>query len=346
MNSTHNNDLNNLLQKISARVDSAESNDDLIEAVKYAVEFGAPLKFDNTIPNMLGASGLVMMAVVALLTFVFEKVALNAYSIGAMSVFFIIGISTFLYGSSRDETITDLSSKIFRKDLLLDNGLQTESDKSFLKHLSSTFKEFDRGNHSREFKRVLIGHYAGDEHRFTYHLYHYHYVDRRTVVEVVSDGKGGTRTQTRTVYDHYDRYGIVLPFGFAKGLAILGAGGTDIKGYSYRPASNKFNDLFTVLGETELAAAKFLKPKVVIECEDFSEQFSGLNYEFSKDGELCLSFEDDDLISANRTYGLDNPSAFLEEVIAHTQLPKLNSALNHIHTLMKYSDNNFMEKSS
>lgn len=262
----------------------------------------------------------------------FAVVALSLLFIGSLAWVFV-----------QKKQITHLSDALYTKNLLIDNKL-TQIDveaESHAKELGAQFYEFNRGNYSRKIEALYQGDYQGSEHQFNYHFYHFHYVDRRT--EVTTDSKG--RTRTRTVYDHYHRYGIYLPFPYVSNLAIL-SNNLSIKGQRFKPASNRFNKRFKVFTDDQFTAAKFLKPAVVLTLEEAAEKLKAINLEFNAQNQLCFSVDDRNILALHRQYGIEEPDNFINEIEQHQTLPKLHIMLELIHNLMTSSDNNFERNDS
>lgn len=230
-----------------------------------------------------------------------------------------------------------VSERIFLLDALFNNDLKPVSTKGRMKALLSSFREFDRGNHTKELKALYRGHFRGDEHRFDYELYHFHYVRKRTVTTTDSEGN----TRTRTVYDHFYRHGLLLAFPFASGVSLSADRGLKFKGERYRTASNAFNRLFDVRAEKEMAAARLLNPAVVEQLTGVGKSLKNPVLEISAGGRLCLAFDDDDLLSQKPQHDLNNPAAFAEEIAGHTELAKLKALLDAVHDVLRLSDNNF-----
>ncbi|MBV1934609.1 MAG: hypothetical protein KUG59_07955 [Parvibaculaceae bacterium] len=244
--------------------------------------------------------------------------------------FLVFGLALGIFGFARDFKVDSISKKMFAQDVLYDNQMTpvTTGLDDQAKSLAQSFGEFRRGDHKRGFKQVLQSHFSGEEHSFTYRYFHFHYVDKR------NGSKGST-------YYHYDRYGLLVQFDFAQSMAIQNYERQKNWGNKFKTASIRFNKIYKVDAASEMDAAKFLKPKVVVALEDIHHHFYKPNFEFSPTGELCMSFDDSDLILLQRKHGLNAPDQFIKE-LQKDNLPKqLQIALEHIHTLMKYSDSNF-----
>ncbi|GKX63730.1 hypothetical protein [Pragia fontium] len=331
-----------LLASIKERLDVAQHQEDLVQAIKLVKSFDGPLKFSHTKPYICA----VLAVIAGVIIGGYQYLSYNHLSSQVVILLVLLGIgaiAALVYVWRKNSSISKLADRLFQMDLLFDNGLsQIEVDPvEQAGELASRFNEFDRGNYSQEIHGLYQGHYQGKEHAFDYYFYHFHYVDKR--VTVTTDSKG--RVRTRTTYDHYDRYGIYLPFTFIRHVALIGKSVSGLSGSTYKPASNKFNRLYRVVADSEMNAARFLKPSVVIACEEIAAVFSELNFEFNPQAELCMSFRDDDVITLPRNNDFNSPDGFIREVRQHNALPKLQKALEHIHTLMIYSDSNFRKNS-
>lgn len=351
LENAHNQRLKELVRLVSDKVEQAQSQADLLDAISEVKKFDGPLRYNNTIFNTIAALAFLLAAASWAAWGYFGKgvlvptvidppivVGLIAFTFGT------VGLIAFTSGTMRNAAISKLSNRIFEKGILFDNNLnEIPFDKrGKARELEQKFHEFDRGNHSREIWNLCEGFFVGETYQFGYHLYSFHYVDRHT--ETVSDGKGGTRTRVR--YDHHNRYGIYMPFEHAANIAVLSFDVEGIRGASFRPASNRFNEIYRVIALDEFEAAKFLKPAVVLAFEAIADCFTDLNFEINANAELCMSFGDNilPLGAVKRKYGLENPDPFIAEILAHQTMSKLNLALDHVHTLLQYSDNNFKEK--
>lgn len=228
---------------------------------------------------------------------------------------------------------------LYWHNALLDNALQIvpHNDGAITKGWQQHFAELQRGNHQREFRQLIRGHYTGAEHQFYYHYFHFHYVNKRT--QVTTNGKG--QVQTRTVYDHFDRYGLIIPFPYCRHLFITAFAADGIKGERYTSDSGRFNKLFQVRAADTMQAARFLKPAVIIALEEQATALKQLNLAFSEQGELCISFADKDVLDSKPAYGLDQLTLFRQSIEQPTALPKLSQLLATVHQLLRHSDSNF-----
>lgn len=338
LTTAHDQRLSALLQQVSHDIEAAQSKRGLIEVINRVKAFGGPLKFNHHRLKLLAAA----TGIIALLTGIFSDDIFYQWNLSATPVVIISGVCTLgliVYMWRKSASVRASAERLFLRALLFDNQLQelTSGLPTLQKALFADYFEFRRGNYSRTISAAYAGHYQGDTHAFAYHFYHFHYVDEREISE--TDGKGHTRT--RKVYNHYDRYGIALDFRFIRQIAIIRKAISGVKGERYKPSSNQFNRLFKVTAETEMAAAHFLKPAVVLACEEAATGFKALNLEFNQQGGLCMSFDNKKVISGVQQYDFSSADGFIAEVENVTPLPELRKALEFIHMLMVHSDNNF-----
>jgi hypothetical protein len=335
LGSSANQQLQLFLNSLENKIATARNRDELTTILQQIESFGRPLKYDNSRYwySLLTAAVVAGISLLYLYNVPNTVVALWSLGLSGITVL-VFAILIF----SRRSKISSLSDTLYQRDVYLDNNWQDEpySGKRLAAELAQQFNEFKRGNHLREIQWLVKGHYLGQEHQFEYHAYTFHYVDRRTVS--TTDAKG--RHNTRTVYDHHYRYGLYLPFEFVSGITISSSWFGSFFGSTYKPASTEFNRYFKVNAHSEMAAAKFLKPAVVVEIEDLGKELTGLNLEFSSLGQLCMSFAPN-ICKWQRQHGLDEPTAFLAEINQNQKIPLLQQTLQRIHTLLRHSDNNF-----
>lgn len=337
---SHNARLKSTLALIEQRVAHAKNDDQLVAAIKLLTPFSTPICYDNNRLNMVTGGICTAAAATALAAYLMalDQVLFVAAAIAALVALVVYAVIRI----KRKTSLSGLSDKIHYQTSLFDYGLTpvSISGKSKARELGGRFQAFRHGNYSRDIRTLLRGSYKGAEHSFTYDHYHFHYVNQRTETYTTTDSKGNVRVRTRTVYDHFNRYGFILPFKFTKNLRIS-EGRLGFFKPKWKSISISFNKNFNVETASEMDAAKFLTPKMLVEIEAAGKALSGLDLEFNAAGDLCFSFDDSNTIAANRTGGLEQPAAFAEQISGHSTQANLDAALTFIHTLMKYSDNNF-----
>ncbi|QIQ20251.1 hypothetical protein [Zophobihabitans entericus] len=334
MYSQHNNAVKQLSEQLEKDFESAKNSDDLYRLVEKVIAFGKPLKYTNK-PIYLLMLGIVVVTVIIMLFNVSDPYAYNDSNIGGYLFIVMIGAIMVLgiYALKRNEPITDLSKEIFKKKILFDNQLIPEKydGVQLASELQVCFKDFNRGNHTREIEMLGAGRYEGKDHQFDYRYYQFHYVVKKR--EWVKVEKGHSY---KTVYYNFYRYGIYLTFPYVADISLDKPKAQGV----YRPASNEFNRYYTVNGDSQIMAAKFLKPMVVKIFEEIYPELKEIHFDFSKRNQLCVSFNDN-LLNISPIYNLSKPTEFLQELKESKAVAKLNTILSYIEQLMTYSDSNF-----
>ncbi len=321
----HSEKVKHAVNKIESKVDEANSKGDLINILDEVLSLGFSLKSNNT-PLIL--SSLFM----ALNVFYLFKIGISGDgSITVLMISFSMALLILVYTSRKAFIISDLSDKIFEKKLIFDNELEYTNIEDSFKEIQSVFFDFDGRGRGGEINFLLKGQNQGREHHFDFKYYRFEYIAGG------SDGKK----------QYFYRFGIVFDFQFSSSIAVFNdSPHKKYKGYNnkFKPASLRFNELYSVSCENEMIAAKLLKPAIVNKFEELANDFKKVNFEVNSDGKACLSTSVnllDTMWDVRRKYGLDQPEMFKQEIAKHRELKKLNAMLDFAHYLMKYSDNNF-----
>ncbi|QIQ20250.1 hypothetical protein [Zophobihabitans entericus] len=326
----HNEQIKDFYHQLDRGIDNAKSPEELYRLVERVKSFGKPLKYNNTF-IFIGIGGLLFLLMILSL-----MQGWNDYPL--LLIFILIAVILLsIFAFKRSRAMPNSSKKIFLKKVLFDNHLtpETFNGVEMALALQQRFKDFIRGNDKREIKQLYSGLYQGSDHQFKYHYYQYHYVVRRVETSRDSDGK----ISRETVYDDYYRYGVFLDFPYVSGISLDKPG--LFNGGVYKPASNEFNRCYVVNGQSEMVAAKFLKPMIVSALTNAYSQYKELHFEFNAASQLCMSFNDNHLLDYTQQFTLEQPDLFLAELKEPKILTGLQAVLVHIEQLMTYSDNNF-----
>ncbi len=354
-NTSQNARLNKLLAVSEARLDRAESKDDLLEVIHEFVSYNGPLKFNYTRAWWFFGTGMLLIAsTVALYGYLDSRnVASFFYQLQIDPVLFGMGsgllgivsaIWSLLWMKSKSDRLPALSSKIARLSSYFHNGLTyLQEDSSLtLKKLDAQFSDYWRGNYSRELIDSMQGVFTGTLRNLPYEYHRLHYINKRTEKTTVTDDQGKTKTETRVIYDHYDRYSLVIDFPWVTGVSVRSDDQSE-NDYPCRmdTASPDFNKAFRLTGGSEMLCAKFIKPSTVLHLLKLFNILHRPNLEFADSGKLCLSFADSDLLAFGTQYSLSSPNEFYAEISAGVDLPRLMSALQWSHALSELHDDNF-----
>ena len=354
-NTSQNARLNELLAVSEASIGRTESKADLLEVIHEFASYNGPLKFNFTRAWWLFGAGLLLLASAVALYWVgsIYSVALffyrleidpDLFGLGTGSLGIMIAVWSLAWMKSKSDRLPSLSNRIARLSSYFDNGLSFRKELSgwTLNMLDAQFGDFRRGNYSRELVESIRGEFAGTLRNLPFHYRQLHYVNKRTVQTTVTDKDGKTRTETRVVYDHYDRYSLVIDFPWVTGISVRS---DDQSQNDYRwpmdTASPDFNKAFRLTGRSEMLCARFIKPSTVLHLLKLFDILDRPNLEFSDDGKLCLSFASSDLLAFGTQYSLASPNEFYAEISAGVDLPRLMSALQWSHALSELHDDNF-----
>lgn len=324
------------IAELTEQLGQINNKTELLQLLDKLALLPQPIRYHYKQRWYLCSVGLLLSILVAVLTNQLQADTLLYYIAAAMA---LISLIPLLIAWHNIHQLNQFTKQLYWKNALLDNQLTLlkKADWPPTAHWLQQFAEFKRGNYKREFKQLIQGKYAGTEHSFTYHYWHFHYVNRRTETSTNSRGQ----VTTRVVYDHFDRYGLILPFTYCRNLFITAFAAEGIRGERYSSDSGRFNKLFQVRAADTMQAARFLKPAVIIALEEQAAALKQLNLAFSDNGELCISFADKNVLDSQPTYGLDQLALFRQSIEQPTALPKLQQLLNTVHQLLRHSDSNF-----
>jgi hypothetical protein len=354
-NTSQNARLNELLTVSEANIDSAESTADLLKVIHEFASYDGPLKFNCTRAWCFFGTGLLLIAgAVVLFGYMntysvvsfFQRLHIEPGLVGAVTGVLGIGfaVGSMKWMTSKADRLPSLSrrtaelSSYFHNELMF---LEEDSDWT-LDELDAQFGDYTRGNYSREFVESIEGVFTGTLRELPYNYRQLHYVNKRTVQVTVTDKEGKTKTETRVVYDHYDRYSLVIDFPWVTGISVRSDDQSE-NDYSWPmdTASPDFNKAFCLTGQSEILCAKFIKPSTVLHLLKLFDILHRPNLEFSDNGKLCLSFASSDLLAFGTEHTLASPNEFYAEISAGVALPRLMSALQWSHALSELHDDNF-----
>lgn len=336
---SHNAQLAKLLAATQKSIAEAKSTQDLERALQALRNFNGPLKFKNHLYYACMGLGAVALGAIGY-HFLLEPIIPILGVLYLLVALLVAGVGGAFMVWRRRSKKTSLVERLRQRNLWFHFNLheQTVDAVAEAKKMAAQFKEFDRGNHSRKIEMRVSGQLAGQYSQASFDYFHFHYVDRET--RHTSNSKGGSDTQTE--YHHYHRYGIWLDFGLSEAVSIASLP-PKVKGVKYTTASNSFNKRFKVIASEELTAAKLLKPAVVVLLESAALEFKKLNLEINAAGRLCISFENDDLLTPPGKASLEDLDVLAQELATPPILPRYAHLLNLVDELFRLNRNNFTQ---
>lgn len=332
----HNILLKTALEEALGQIQKSRSLNDLNATVQWLKRLPFPLRYENS-PVIIRI--LALFSANALLL-IFTPIKVNNPSF--IFIYLITCAVSIRIWGSRTKHLHQLSKDLIQQATYLANNLQEikiTNKEDHANQLAKNFDDFKRGSYG-EITQYLKGYYEGAEHNFTFKLYRYEYYDHLDLHTV-----GGLETdrihKRIQKLPFYTRHSIIVPFHHARNIQILQQNLFNPSNDKLNSASIKFNEIFNVYAEDELLLAKFLTPKVLETFLAMAQYYPTMNVEFNASNDLCISFADDTITIppiVKQTDTLDNLISVLE---SPPNLPKLWLMLDYVHTLMKFSDNNF-----
>lgn len=309
-----------LLGSCQVQVSRAQSNADLLQVLDRLEAFPGGLEFDHAQPKLL----LVLAFASLVVSYLMDGMGWMGWvAIGCC-------FASFLVKRGRSSSLGDLSARIGRKCSLFSNGLsepESTADWCF-KKLSSEFSDYQRGTEGRDIVTSAQGVFQGTLHSLAFEYHHLRYVNLR------NDKKGGEES--------FDRYSLVLDFPWVRGVsARTDVVGAPLAGKGFETTLDDFNRTFLLQGRRELDCAKFATPTTLLFLMALSSRLSKVNLEFSEQGRLCLSFNNDEVMAYAYPGSLADLQAFREQIKAGIELPGLSPLLELAHQLAELHDNNF-----
>ncbi len=226
--------------------------------------------------------------------------------------------------------ITVISETFYNKYTALKAGFRPIPIKpsSHAASMASYFKEFSRGSLQAfsEIDQWLEGHYQGTEHNFDYIYYRFKF-----------------ERYTTTSQKLETRYGLIVNVPFTPNLQISNKKYETLSD-NFKTSSLSFHKHCSIHTDNVHQSQKFLSPVMLQEIERNIPLFSDMAIEFNHLGQLCLSFTNHDVFLIKCLGTLVNISDFRFGLHQKQNTEKLMLLLEFIHTMLKYSDNNF-EKS-
>lgn len=357
---SHNEDLERHINEWTEQARNAKKPDDLYSVTQAMADYGTPIRFHLRNYYLAAVAFVVIAAWLG-----FEVLgsrfhpqwlaslgSLFNWSSGATGMVLValfggLAVIAVTLAFKKENLITRLTNAIMHRASLIQYGLEPiNSDE--VARLEKSFGDLRWGNYERSFHECYRGEYQGDEHRFTYLPFRLHFVDEEKKEEYDHVNKCW---ETKTVYHHYDRSGIVVDFPYAQGLHICQAYDATLYGKPYKPASLEFGKAFHCRGKDAETLARFLKPATVQYLTEAARGLPKLSIEVNQDGKMCLGCGHQHVVQSiqkltRETNPRTSPEGFDKFIRASVDMPRLDKLNELAHTLMRYNDSNFSRKTA
>jgi hypothetical protein len=348
---SHNERLEAAINAAREMTEAATSKDELLRAVASLRDFPGGLRFDNKDDRrkalMQGARAIsaALLLICWALGWVDWGLGLKltyVVNFGIAGVFVWTAVSWWHYrfnSNTHDEWLSELSYEIAHRAGMIEAGLRpiTTPPEDILSRLSDHFADYLRGDQSCEIVDAFEGRHEGERHTFHFSYFDLAYVNRRQE----RHGTGGGDYVTRTVLDHFNRFSLVVEFPWVRGVAVRTDDQEDVDfDYLYETQSSEFEDTFYLTGVSRKLCARFAKPETLEFLVELEARLIEMNLEFSEEGgELCISFNDDDLLGVDLPCDLSTPEQFYAHIEAGVCLEELKWLLDELHALACQHDN-------
>lgn len=339
-----NDSLTRTLREVIDLTENAQTKQDLDNIIKRLKKLPSPVAYDDSLLIIILGLAFVIIA------FAYFKLPpeMDDSELKYIMLFSFIAIPSYYMrvSNSREKLLDKAATTLLHRAAFLANNLREEpvDPIDYACHLSETFTEFNRGEHS-EITRCLRTNYEGEEHSIDFQICRLEYIPSAT--SRFSETHGGYRTHRRLYDDEnrgplfFARHSLIFPFDQIKNLHILENKIDNPIGEKWKTASIEFNDRFSVYTEKPETAATFLKPKIIETLLKISDEYEYINLEFSSDNQACLSFMRYDVLFAPKYQWDGNMENLIKNIENPLVYEKLERLFGHVHTLMKYNDSNF-----
>lgn len=332
--------LTQFIKKLQAKVSDSESIAVVTECLDNAIAYPHQLKYRNT-QLYLG----ILAAIIASIGYWFHletQGQLYRYTHSDFVIFALCLLSllvSIFTVFKRQKSLKDLSN-LLRDEALKHLYNMTDCGATFLNNAEHKFVDFKRGNYSQNVEWGKEIDFNSELGLIRASVVYHHYVDRRTENYQESDGKGGSRTRTRTVYDHYYRQGVIFPaINNTSHLVMSKSKLPKHWQQHFMPASREFEKKFYLQTNSEFNAAKFLEPVVVVACEQLAHKLDDLTIEFAYDGSVLINQKNTHLLNPPMDYDISSPTKFKQELLNETSLFTVNRIFGFVNQIIKHSAN-------
>lgn len=325
------------LEIIEEKIQSSNNSKELFNIFKFIRSLN--LKFKNEGFGICYVCFVGFIFFVGVILFGASMGRVSFEALGCLFWFnFTFIVVSIIYGMVIFRKITytkEISDSIVLKKVALDNNLvfDMSDKKKLLKNFELMFFIFRQGNHFSELTKYIKGNYKD---KLVYHYFNFYYIDENTSTSTDSSGNDSSHT----TYDHYDLYGVIIPFNIKYFVKISNyeTAFKFRKFIKWKTSSISFNKKFKIYTDCEQAIAMFLQPKVIEIIEKLYETFPELDIELSPCGLLALSTPDNELLNYTRQYGVDQLDLFENEIKKNLDQTKLYKALEFINFLKEYHE--------
>lgn len=301
------------LGELKAHAITAKSKDDISRVAQHISQFSKRNAYSFNHSLAIVGLGLALLSI--LLSFWTQMDLSYDQRIWMRIGGFIVGVACIANIWIRIASIKSIGDQLYVRAVAINAGMERDyafNGKSYWQELKTIFPLFNCGDESQSItKRYLCG---VDSTPLT--LFEFKYVNVST--QHTTDSNGNSRT-SKTRSTHY-KYGMLVQFSDFNYLS-LNAKRFDTK---WDSASRTFNKLYKVRCASEIQAAKFFDPKVVLA---FTDKYNFIkSMDVNTQSVACFELPKDVFPTQVKKPSLRKPADFVQKLQQPTRIPMLEDA--------------------
>jgi hypothetical protein len=305
------------LDELKAHAITAKSKDDIDKVAHHISRFSqrSAYKFNHT----LAIIGILLAGLSLLLSF-WAQMDLSYDQRTWMRIGgFVVSVVCLINIWLRLASIKRVGDQLYVRAVAINAGIEKDysfNGKHYWRELKSLFPLFNCGDDSQSITKRYLG--GVDSTPFT--LFEFKYVNVTTHYTTDSNGNSRQSKSRNTIY----KYGMLVQFANFNYLCL------NTKRFSTKwdSASRAFNKLFKVRCATEIQAAKFFDPKVVLA---FADQFNFIkSMDVNPQSVACFELPKNIFPTQVKKPSLRKSTDFVQQLTNPTDIPMLENAKNLI----------------
>lgn len=314
--------LKNHLGELKAHAVTAKTPDDIDKVAAHITRFSKThnYKFNQT----LALLGLFLSALALALSFWAQMDLSYDARIWLRILAGAVGLFCIVIVYMRFSSVKSTGDQLYVRAVAINAGIERDYEfngKHYWKELRDIFSIFDCGDESQEITKRYLG--GVDTTPFT--LFEFKYV--KVTTSRTTDSNGNSRTSKKRT-THF-KYGMLVQFTQFNFLSL------NVRRFSQKwdSASRTFNKLFKVRCASEILAAKFFDPKVVLA---FTDKFNYIkSLDVNPQSVACIELPKDIFPTHVKKPSLRKAANFVQQLQKPAQIPMLESAKELIQFINK-----------
>lgn len=310
---SRNSRLKHHLVTLKAYAVAAKTIQDIDKAAQHIETYSrsAQYKFNHS----LGFIGVALAVLLVSLSYWGQMDLSYDQRIGMRITSFVLALATIASIWKRYASIKSVGDQLYVRAVSINAGIERDyqfNGKAYWRELKATFPVFDCGDEGQTITKRYIG--GVDATPFT--LFEFKYVNVTTHYSTDSNGNSRTTKARNTQYKH----GLLVQFeGF--NYLTLNANRFSTK---WDSASRTFNKLFKVRCASEILAAKFFDPKVVLA---FVDKYNFIkSMDVSSQSVACFELPKSIFPTQVAKPSLRQPDDFVKQLKTPVKIPLLESS--------------------